>query len=576
MGSYINAGFNIYHGKGYTAMDGSDILTRGPVFPFLIAVSYSLLGVSPWSAFWVVRIFCILNPIMIYVIGTKVYGRIVGFGAALLVLTSYSVNFWSYRHLDAIWPFFLFVSIIFILTYIETSQLRYLVISAVSMGICYLTKEVAILFFPLPLLSLWSKNSCNFKSYIIANTIFYMCVLIILIPWFVHGGGLIGKFGPIVLDQYYSNNSFVVNILYKIKKFAEGLVKFYNGHKNSIDDHFVGAWILLPALMFVVIDCIRSKDAKKVAFVVSICLFLPILQTVGNINLRFGQVSFFYYALYLVLSAFLYYGCDRVSIFLDVKNKAKFSTISYVICIFVFVVVQLVVPSKRFPSGIQFLKNSFMASPDKIFDEGVIKGVLSKRNKKITSLLLKIIPSGSRIMVSDKAFSRDGGGLYFFSDGKYKIYRMPFMISRIEQNENLLWKFPRDKNFIILDAKKKMDSANNYVSVLKEDVLYKYIKTHNIEYVVLFKHRRMLRDYFRSNPSFKQISGDISSGVKVYRIEDDLIRHSYSAMVTKKAKSFLQELHISAPERFKLLVETYFKPVLNMDAVDVTELISGR
>jgi len=63
MGWYMNSGLNIFLGKGYTDIDGSLIFNRGPVFPFMIAASYWLLGVSPWSAFWVVRIFCIATAV---------------------------------------------------------------------------------------------------------------------------------------------------------------------------------------------------------------------------------------------------------------------------------------------------------------------------------------------------------------------------------------------------------------------------------------------------------------------------------------------------------------------------------
>jgi len=108
----MNSALNVYLGKGYTGMDGSLITNRGPIFPLMISVSYWLFGISCWSALWVARIFCILNPIMIYFLCKKLFGKWVDFSAALLILSSYSINYWSYRHLNAVWSFFTFLSIL--------------------------------------------------------------------------------------------------------------------------------------------------------------------------------------------------------------------------------------------------------------------------------------------------------------------------------------------------------------------------------------------------------------------------------------------------------------------------------
>ena len=112
MGKYMSYALNMIQGKGYVDFDGAMSVTRGPVFPLVIAWCYWLLGVSPWSAFWAVRIFCVLNPVVVYALGKELFSKRVGIAASILVLTSYSVSFWSYRHLDAVWPFFTLASIL--------------------------------------------------------------------------------------------------------------------------------------------------------------------------------------------------------------------------------------------------------------------------------------------------------------------------------------------------------------------------------------------------------------------------------------------------------------------------------
>lgn len=103
---YMTHALNILNGNGYSYFDGQPVLFRGPVFSLLIAFSFHAFGISPESAFHVIRLFCIANPILIYLFGKKLFNAEIGFAAALFILTSYSISYWSYRHLDAVWPFF--------------------------------------------------------------------------------------------------------------------------------------------------------------------------------------------------------------------------------------------------------------------------------------------------------------------------------------------------------------------------------------------------------------------------------------------------------------------------------------
>lgn len=58
---YISSGLNIYKGLGYVDTAWEPVINRGPIYPFLIAVSFWLFGISVINAFWVTRIFYVLN-----------------------------------------------------------------------------------------------------------------------------------------------------------------------------------------------------------------------------------------------------------------------------------------------------------------------------------------------------------------------------------------------------------------------------------------------------------------------------------------------------------------------------------
>jgi len=162
---YSCTALNIHLGKGYVDIDGSPVFFRAPLFPVMIAMSYRLFGISYESAFWVIKVFCILNPMIVYAIGQKFFGKKVGFGAALLVLTSYTISFFSFRHLDAIWPFFILLSTFFVYLGFEKNKSGFFALAGMSHALAYLVKEVAILFFPLPLLMFFFISDYRKKFY---------------------------------------------------------------------------------------------------------------------------------------------------------------------------------------------------------------------------------------------------------------------------------------------------------------------------------------------------------------------------------------------------------------------------
>lgn len=180
---YMTHALNIINGQGYAYVDGQPVLFRGPVFSLLIALSFTVFGDSPESAFHVIRLFCVVNPILIYLFGKRLFNAEVGFVAALLILSSYSLSFWSYRHLDAVWPFFVILHCYLLYEGFETQKRFFFVLAGIALGLAYLTKEVALLFIPLgPLMFLWIKEYRSTKH--LGNIVFCLFFLVVtVLPW---------------------------------------------------------------------------------------------------------------------------------------------------------------------------------------------------------------------------------------------------------------------------------------------------------------------------------------------------------------------------------------------------------
>ena len=152
---YIANALNIYQGRGYVDTDWTPVLNRGPVFPLLIAASFTLFGPSVLHAIWVVRVFFVLSIVLVYLLGLKFYGKWPGLIAALLVLSSYQINrYASYVLVDVVLPFFILLFIYLLSWAFERKTVRWFLASGVVLGIAFLVKEMAIVFAPIPLLIL--------------------------------------------------------------------------------------------------------------------------------------------------------------------------------------------------------------------------------------------------------------------------------------------------------------------------------------------------------------------------------------------------------------------------------------
>ena len=132
---YMSHAQNLLLGNGYVDFDGEPYLGRGPGFAALIAAAFALLGTGYESAMWVVRVCCIASPVLVYAIGTRLFDRRVGFAAGLLVLTSFAVGFWSFRHLDAVWPLFSFGGLLALYRSLEDEKLGWAVVAGVLFAV---------------------------------------------------------------------------------------------------------------------------------------------------------------------------------------------------------------------------------------------------------------------------------------------------------------------------------------------------------------------------------------------------------------------------------------------------------
>jgi 4-amino-4-deoxy-L-arabinose transferase-like glycosyltransferase len=580
MGFYMNAGMNIHLGKGYTDTDGTLIIKRGPLFPLLLAASFWLFGLSPWSAFWIVRIFSILNPLAIYFIGKKFYGRWIGFAASLLVLSSFSLNYWSYRHLDAAWPFFVLLSIFTLYLAFEKSSIIHFSISAVLISLAYLIKQAPILLFPLPFL-LWViigdfRNKKNFKGVVI----FLLVIFTILTPWIYYvfsqthniKFAILGGFGETAASTTRS-----ANIVFLIRNYISGIFDYFKTGANSLIANFSLTPLFMLSWLFISIKAIR-KEKTSIILMVCIILLSPFISFAGRNNLRVGQVLLFIYLSYLVSARVLLDGLKKLITVYQRKFQTRNAIYRYigVVAIIGVVFFQHFFSYKNDKGNTIFLKHSFCIK--KITGRDIdwqIQGMYGKQYwiQDPVDWISAHIPKGSNIMCDWYWKARI---LYFYTQGNYPIHNMPiqmiYELSKVgrflQRNKNCASSASQSEKkakLIFLSSWSSILDLRNHFYILTESDLLRDLKAKKIEYLIISERRNFLSKYFNSNPGFMNKAEFYEGRIKIFKVKNIIPLENFKILITSRTIQFLNAIKAQDYTRYLWFKKNFFENALGWD-----------
>ena len=575
MGWYMNSGLNIFLGKGYTDMDGSLILKRGPLFPLMIAVSYWLFGVSSWSAFWVVRIFCILNPIMIYFLGKRFFGKGVGFAAALLILTSYSMDFWSYRHLDPVWPFFVLLANYFTTVGFEKKRMIFFILSGICIGMAVLIKQIALAFLPLPLMmSLTVQEYRTRKMFLYAGANVVSGVVVFL-PWlfflwqndslrflFGTGSSLAADMVSVPIKNSRSVFDMPINFLRKFGDFVLGVWRYYYVGRNAISDHFILAPCFVLAWIFAGIAAVR-KNRYAIILFLNFLLFLPIIYYLGKMDMRLGQGIFILLLSYLVLAWLLASLIGAIT--RRVTDSATLRCIGFSIVIACLLGVQVFDESEKDLGYREFLDQSI---PYKWFKgEDFVRHVNGPFGnddlKKSILKLTNIVGENDAVMVGWmwKTYARL---TYFEMGGQHSVSYLPlksFMKARIDsykkpyrEHEKPLWVYPHFLG--------PLDSKYRLFMLFESDLLQE-IEEKDIKYVLLTPRLWELNKYFTLSKSFEEVETFKTEAkpkeiYRIYRVVgNEILNKPFDTIFTNAFKGSMAKFKRKHPEEYEIFKEKY-------------------
>ncbi len=151
---YVSEALNLSQGKGFTDAAGEPVIDRGPLFPALLAADFSVAGVSVDHARWVPRLFALAGAALLLALGWHMFGREAGMLAAATALVSaLLIMMGTSIHLNGVQALFLLLTLLLLRRALMEGRPRSAALAGAALGLAALTKESALLWLPLPFLT---------------------------------------------------------------------------------------------------------------------------------------------------------------------------------------------------------------------------------------------------------------------------------------------------------------------------------------------------------------------------------------------------------------------------------------
>ncbi|NOZ71018.1 MAG: tetratricopeptide repeat protein [Chloroflexi bacterium] len=303
---YMDHALNVAHGLGWVDVDQSTVLANRLVFPAYMGLIYRLFGATEMTTFVALRLFFVLNTLLVYALGKRLFGKPGGFLAALLVLSSFSLNEWqTIINLDYMLAFVMLGAIALMVRAFEREGWRWFVAAGVAMALGYFTKEIAVVLLPMPLL-MWAlvpeyRTRKQLIRALLATGLGVGLVGIWVLYTRLAGvqGGTQGVGSVLITTSQFGSN------LPSGRLLADLLQAPWHYYQSHLVPYFFYAPLFVLAWLFVIYQAIRGKNRQPYQILLAIFLpFLPQIVYLGWQGFRPGQSFAFFLLSYIALAAF--------------------------------------------------------------------------------------------------------------------------------------------------------------------------------------------------------------------------------------------------------------------------------
>jgi len=486
--------------------DGSPIVFRGPVFPGLLAATFTVLGTSVLHALWLVRVFFVGSIASLSYLGTRLGSRWAGLAAGLLALTAVRIQEWySVILLDGILAVLLLLTVA--LAYeasVSARPLGWYAAAGAALGVALLTKEVAVVLLPLPLLVWLLTRGRSGRVHVLGSGVYALASLLVVVPWAIHVYDTTGSFrwllgaGEQVASRAVASGDGggVLVIARQYLGMIEPFYRIYVAERFILAPLWMVSWVYaLACLLF------RPNPARAV-LVASAFLFSPIALVTAKNTLRPGQTLFLYLLSCVALAILLSDAATWLARWFPRGGHSRALTSLATVALLAAALTPQVFVDKEFRQWLRGRRIGHgyglaVASHKRFARKGWVARPIEVAAKRINAE----VPIGSVIM-SDWHWR---ASLYFFTRGAHTFVEIPYLSTppewpprrhaafTLREGEKPLFIFPRK------DVAEDVDAS---LLIFTQSGLLAELDRWEADWVVVTPRRAFLGLFFDASPGF--------------------------------------------------------------------------
>lgn len=562
---YLYQAMTIYTGSLPPFYEGG-LIARGPLFPFILALSFLIKDVAVEPAFLLTRAFVAADLVLVYLIGRILYGRIlIGLMAASMVFTSAGI-YQTQAMLDtgAVIVFFMLSFVLFYCIALRDQKKWLFVPAGLALGLGFLTKESSIAFLFVPFLSALlmdkERRLTAWQGCVIVLATWVICVA----PWVLYvysqAGDIypaLGAFNPKFLAKYSASLGFersasaqVANLMGSFPKYLGELYIVFFAKSTTIAPLLVLSWA------YILLRFCRLREIPDTVLVTSALSFLPVLfgSVVNEAGMRQGLVIM--YLSYLVLGLALNDLMENLVRLGGARLGWIRGRASGVLGLFILGILFSVVQLLWQGGSLRFMRAGYSALA--IMASGNFEVYSRYTNEHHAAA--KWIQANLR---KDQMIAADGvikEPLDFFLRMQYPLVPIDNMgevnVDGKPHSDRGTFGTPDNRRllFVLVNRGFRYGVHYRYISLFYEDPALQSLSRRGVEYLAFSIRALFFRRYLDRAHWAKRVFGD--KAVFIYRVNRKEISpvRGFSLCVGADVKKDLKWLQETSPEEFERLV----------------------
>jgi 4-amino-4-deoxy-L-arabinose transferase-like glycosyltransferase len=183
---YQEIAVNLVEGRGFV-LDDRLTSWRPPFYPFALAALYTLVGTTdPTVARVAQAILSLLNCVLVYALGRRLFGATVGLGAAAIFAFYPSFLFYNNHILtEVLFTFLLTLTGYCFVAYLAGGRASLLAATGVVLGLTVLTRDTVWPLLGVMVLLAWYGRRPGFRTWVAHSAVLVVSFLVVVTPWAV-------------------------------------------------------------------------------------------------------------------------------------------------------------------------------------------------------------------------------------------------------------------------------------------------------------------------------------------------------------------------------------------------------